>query len=70
MRTDTWIPRDPDVFGQPTRPWHRVEIYPQLVRMIEVIRAHGMRMQLEAREVGHPGQRRRVTGDDFLGGAA
>jgi len=30
---------------------------PQLVRMIEVIVAHRMWMQFEAREVGHPGQR-------------
>ena len=69
------MPREPDVFGQPTRPrsssvaWttcadlahlrpldarHRIEIDAQLVGMIEIVGAHRMRMQLEAREVRHP----------------
>ena len=38
--------------------------------MIEIVGAHRMRMQLEAGEVRHPGQRRRVARHDFLGGAA
>jgi hypothetical protein len=38
--------------------------------MVEVLREHGMRMQLEAAQVRHPRQRRRIARDDLLGGAA
>ena len=38
--------------------------------MIEIVGAHRMRMQLEAGEVGHPGERRRVARHDFFGGPA
>jgi hypothetical protein len=34
--------------------------------MIEILRAHRMRMQLEASEIGHPGQGRSVSRHDFL----
>src|SRR5687768_7364098 len=34
--------------------------------MIEVVRANGMGMELEAREIGHPCQRRCVTRNDFF----
>jgi hypothetical protein len=37
--------------------------------MIEIVGAHRMRMQLEAREVRHPQRARRVARHDFLGGA-
>src|SRR2546429_9532994 len=37
--------------------------------MIEILRAHRMRMQLEACEIGHPGQGRSVSRHDFLGAA-
>src|ERR1700687_1298709 len=37
--------------------------------MIEILRAHRMRMQLEAREIGHPGQGASVPRHDFLGAA-
>ena len=51
---------------RPLHARHRVEIDAQLVGMIEVIVAHRMRMQLEAREVGHPRQRGRVARHDFF----
>ena len=38
--------------------------------MIEVLGAHGMRMQLETREVGHPGERCGSAGHHFVGAAA
>ena len=81
------MPREPDVFGHPTRPkscsvaWtierdsahvvpchsrDRIEIDAQLVGMVEVFGAHRMRMQLEAGEIGHPRQRRRVSRHDFF----
>ena len=87
MRTFTWMPREPDVFGQPTRPKslehlahdardllqlrpldarHRIEVDAQLVRMIEILGAHRMRVELEAAEVRHPRQRGRVARHDLL----
>ena len=45
---------------------HRIEIDAQLVGMIEIVGAHRMRMQLEAGEVGHPRERRRIARHDFL----
>ena len=38
--------------------------------MIEILGAHRMRVQLEAGEIGHPRERRRVARHDFFGGAA
>ena len=49
---------------------HRIEIDAQLVGMIEIVGANRMRVQLEAREIRHPRQRRRVARHDFFGGAA
>ena len=49
---------------------HRIEIDAQLVGMIEIVGAHRVRMQLEAREVRHPRERRRVARHDLLRGAA
>jgi hypothetical protein len=91
MRTLTWMPREPEVFGQPTRPrsssdlahhardrddlrplhaGHGIEVDAQLVGMVEVLRAHRVRVQLEAAEVRHPGQRGRVARHDLLRVAA
>ena len=85
------MPREPDVFGHPTRPKsasvacdderdpahvvprhsrNRIEIDAQLVGMVEVLGAHRMRMQLEAGEIRHPRQRRRVARHDFFSRAA
>src|SRR6202521_5911054 len=38
--------------------------------MIEILRAHRMRMQLETSEIGHPDQGRRVPRHDFLRAAS
>jgi hypothetical protein len=45
---------------------HRIEIDPQLVGMVEVLGAHRVRVQLEAGEVGHPGQRRGIARHHFV----
>ena len=45
---------------------HRIEVHPQLVGMIQILRSHGMGVQLQAGQVGEPGQRRRVAGHDFV----
>ena len=55
---------------RPLHAWDRIEIDAQLVWMIEVVRAHWMRVQLQTREVGHPCERRRITRHDFLGASA
>ena len=52
----------------PRHAWHRIEIDAKLVRMIEIVSAHRMRMQLEAREIRHPQKRGRVPRHDFFGG--
>ena len=58
--------RPPDV--RPTRtPGHRVEIDPQLVGMVEVLGAHRVRVELEAAEVGHPGEAGGVARHDLVG---
>ena len=54
------------------RPRHardRIEVDAQLVGVIEIVGAHRMRVQLEAGEVRHPRERRRVARHDFFGGA-
>ena len=38
--------------------------------MLEVLGAHRVRVQLEARQVGEPGERRGVARNDLVGGAA
>ncbi len=45
---------------------HRIEIDPQLVRVIEIVGTYRMRVQFEAGEVRHPGQTCRITRHDFL----
>ena len=47
--------------------WLRVQVDPQLVRMVEVRRPHRMRVQLHAAQVDHPCQRRRVIDHDLIG---
>jgi hypothetical protein len=49
---------------------HRIQIDAQLVGVIEIFRAHWMRMELDAREVGHPRERGRIAWHHFVGGAA
>ena len=49
---------------------HRVEVGAQLVGMIEILGPHRMRMELEAGEVGHPGQRRGIARHHLLGQAS
>ena len=47
---------------------HGVEVDAQLVRMIEVVAAHRVRVQFEAGEVGHPRERGGIARDHLLGG--
>ena len=49
---------------------HRIEIDAQFVGMIEIVGAHRMRVQLEAGEVRHPGERGGIARHDFLRAAA
>src|SRR5688572_662539 len=50
----------------PGNPRHRVEVDAQLVGMLEVLRPHRVRMELQAREVREPGERRGVARHDLL----
>src|SRR5690606_3655500 len=45
---------------------HGIEIDPQLVRMLEILGANRMRMQLEACEIREPDERGRITRHDLL----
>ena len=47
-----------------------IEIDAQLVGMIEIARAHRVRMQLDAAQVDDPREPRRVVDDDLFRGAA
>ena len=47
-----------------------IEVDPQLVGMVEIVRADGVRMELETTEVHDPRQACRIVDDDFLGGAS
>ena len=90
MRTLTWIPREPDVLGQPDQAvvgqdlaghdgdpadvvpghaGHRVEVDAQLVGMVQVVGPNRVRVQVEAAEVGDPGQSRRVVDHHLIGSA-
>ena len=42
-----------------SHPGHRVEVDPELVRVVEVGGAHRVRVEVDAAEVDHPGQRGR-----------
>ena len=46
---------------------HRVEVDPQLVGVVEVLGAHRVRVEVDAAEVDHPGERRGVADDDLVG---
>jgi len=50
----------------PANAWTRIEIDAQLVRVLEVTRTHGVRMQLNATQVHDPGESRRIIDYDFL----
>ena len=86
-----WMPREPDVFGQPRSPTASsdsfatsatsrtaprrtpgtgIEVDAQLVGVVEVVGAHGMRVEVDAAEVDDPGELRRVVDDDLVGRAA
>ena len=54
---------------RPLHAGHGVQVHAQLVGMLAVLCAHGMGMQLQAREVRHPGERRGVARNHFLGAA-
>ena len=43
---------------------HGIEVDAQLVRVIEIVGPHRVRVQLEAREVGHPDERGGVARDE------
>jgi hypothetical protein len=53
----------------PADPGHRIEVDAKLVGMIEILGAHRMRMQLEAREVREPCERCGVARNDLVGAA-
>ena len=44
----------------------RIEIHAQFVGMLQIVGPHGMRMELETRQVRHPRERRCVAWHDFL----
>lgn len=54
----------PDLWPLNARHW--IEVHPQLVRVIEVLGAYGVRMQLETGEVGEPREGRGVARHDFV----
>ena len=47
-----------------------IEVDSQLVGMVQIFGANGMRVQLEAGEIGEPGERGGVTRHDLVGGPA
>ena len=49
---------------------HRVEVDPQLVGMVEVLGPDRVRVQVDAAEVGDPGEAGRVVDHDLVGGPA
>ena len=55
---------------RPTDARAGIEIDAQLVRVIEIPGAYGVRVQLDATQVDDPGQPRRIVDDDLLRGAA
>ena len=48
---------------------HGIEVDAQFIGVVEIVGAHGMRVQFQAREVGHPDERRGIARDDFFGAA-
>ena len=49
---------------------HRIEVDPQLVGMVEVVGPDRVRIEVDAAEVGDPGQPGRLVEDDLVGGPA
>ncbi len=54
----------------PTDAWHRVEVNAQLVGMVEILRTHRVRVQLETCEVGHPGESGGISWHHLFGGTS
>jgi hypothetical protein len=54
----------------PLHSGHWVEVDPQLVRMIQVVGSNWMGMQLQATEIGEPGECRRIAGNYFVRASA
>src|SRR5262249_49761167 len=52
----------------PPDPRSGIEIDAKLVRVVEILRAHGVRMQLDAAEVDDPGEPRRIVDHDLFRG--
>src|SRR4029079_19054929 len=48
----------------------RVEIHPELVRMVEVLGSDRGRVEIDAAEVHHPGEPGRLVEDNLVGGPA
>ena len=46
---------------------HRVQVDPQLVGMVEVLGEYGVRVEVDAAEVDHPGQVGGVADDHLVG---
>jgi hypothetical protein len=49
-----------------SRPRHRIEVHPQFVRVVEVLGAHRMRIEVEAAKIHHPRQARSIADDSLL----
>jgi hypothetical protein len=47
-----------------------IEINAQLVRMIQIVRANRVRVELDAAQVNNPGKTSRVINHDFFGNAS
>ena len=55
---------------RPRHAAHRVEVDPELVRVVEVVGPDRVRVQVDAAQVDHPGELGRVADDDLAGRAA
>ncbi len=55
---------------RPCHARHRIEVHPQLVRVIQILGADRMRVQLEAGQVREPGERRGVARHHFVGASS
>src|ERR1035437_5860655 len=58
----------PDVVPGDAR--DRVQVHAELVRVIQVVGPDGVRVEVEAAQVDHPGELRRVLDHDLVGRAA
>src|SRR5258706_15864614 len=55
---------------RPLDPRHRIEIDSQFVRMLQIVRAHRMRIEIDAPEVHDPRELRGVAHDYFFRGSS